>query len=377
MDNFVSLPILTRETVMKREAELCIENLNRYQYRSFVTSGSTAEPGKFIAEKIYFQKMMAAEAFYVNFCGLKNFKKYGYLLHKPHLEDLVTYLPKDMDPDALNNLLKEHSIRAIGGSVNRLMYLAELVESRKISPPGLKFILSGSEHLTVEIKKYFEKVFQCTIYNKYVCAETGIMGIECPHRGGFHIDPVNSFMEIVDTNGRPVENDLGRIIITTFNNRLMPLIRYELGDTGRWIKGTCGCGLQTPRLFFEGRKCDYMKFANGVKYSVLQFIRSIDWMFIGIIAKQQVVQESLHRIIFRFVPGPNYETHHKKLIYDYIRHLLIDFSDVEINIVEESFLREVRGGKQVIFRSLEMTDEPVYGGLVRNKKEIHSVRVPT
>jgi phenylacetate-CoA ligase len=38
-------------------------------------------------------------------------------------------------------------------------------------------------------------------------------------------------VEVLDDNGQPVKGEQeGRIIITSFNNKAMPFIRYELGD---------------------------------------------------------------------------------------------------------------------------------------------------
>lgn len=349
--NFEHLPVLTREALIKHGSECVIQNIQRRKFRTFVTSGSTGIPKRFFAKKVYFQKMMAAEEFYVHFCGVKDFRRYGYATHKPHLMDLVTYLPVNSGSDTLQKLLLENAVSAVGGTLNRLLTLADKFENGEIRFKP-KFLLSGSEFLTEGNKNHLEKIFQCPVYNKYVCAEAGILGLECPELGGFHIDPVNCYVEIVDDNGRPVANgERGRIIITTFNNQLMPLIRYDIGDTGGWIDGQCRCGLDTPRLFFEGRRLDYVEFGDGKKYSAVSLIRSIDIEFANVIAKQQIVQESLKKIILRFVPGPDYRPFHDELMRDFTRYVLRNFPDISIEVVLMPVLDNIRNGKHIIFES--------------------------
>lgn len=349
--DFERMPILTREKLIKYERECVVRNIQRRRFRAFVTSGSTGIPKKFVGKKVYFQKMMAIEEFYVSFCGVKDFKQHGYLLHKPHLADLVTYIQNGLTDDALQRLLKDKSILSVGGSLNRLLSLAEKVESGKIQFKP-KFVLSGSEFLAVENRKYLEKVFQCPLYNKYVCAEAGIIGFECPELGGFHMDHVHCYVEIVDDNDSPIENGTqGRIIITTFNNLLMPLIRYDIGDIGMWVEGDCTCGLNTPRLFFEGRKLDYVEFMDGRKFSAIGLMRSIDTKFANIIAKQQIVQESLSKILFKFVPGPDYRPFYDELICNFIHHILRNFPKISVEIMMVQSLDNFKNGKHVIFES--------------------------
>lgn len=348
---FERLPILTREKLIKYGDEFVVKNIKQHKFRVFATSGSTGIPKKYFAKKVYFQKMMAAEEFYVNFCGLKDFKQHGYATTKPHLKDLVTYLTPGLN---MNNLQKAlDKILTIGGTLNRLISLAEKIEDKKIHFKP-KFALSGSEFLTTTHKKYLEKIFQCPVYNKYVCAEVGILGLECPELGGFHIDPVGCYVEIVDDNGRSTENGAsGRIVITPFNNRLMPLIRYDIGDIGGWISGECTCcGLNTPRLFFEGRKLNYIKLAHGKKVAAIGIIRSIDNEFANVIAKQQIIQESVNKILLKFVPGPGYRPFHDKLIFNFFQYFFKNSPEVLVEVIIVPSLNNFKNGKHVIFESL-------------------------
>ncbi|MDP2631125.1 MAG: hypothetical protein Q8P56_07020 [Candidatus Uhrbacteria bacterium] len=349
IEKFERLPILTRETLIKYGTELVVQNLKRHAFRTFTTSGSTGIPKKFVGSKVYCQKMVASEEYFVNFLDA-DFRTYGYMTPNLHLKDIVTLIPK-LSSIALQKLLRDKNISALQGPLNRLLFLAEDIEAGKMQFKP-KFVVSGSEFLTLENKKYMEKVFQCPVYNKYGCAEVGVLGLECTDRGGFHITQGNCYVEIVDDNGQPVSiGTQGKIVVTAFNNRLMPLIRYEIGDTGRWIDGECTCGLNVPRLFFEGRKLDYVKFVDGRKFSAIDIMRGIDIKFANIIAKQQIVQESLNKIVLKFVPGREYKPTHEKSMRDFIYTKFCGFPEIFVEVVMVSSLDNFKSGKHIIFKS--------------------------
>lgn len=350
--NFERLPILTRETLIKYGTELVVQNLERHKFRTFTTSGSTGIPKKFVGSKVYCQKMVASEEYFVNFLDA-DFRKYGYLTQNFHLKDIVTFVPINLGVEALQKLLRDKKISTAQGPLNRLLTWAEKTETGKLQFKP-KFLVSGSEFLTLGNKKYLERIFQCPVYNKYGCVEAGVLGLECTDRGGFHITQGNCYVEIVDDNGQPVPSGVqGRVIVTTFNNLLMPLIRYDIGDVGGWIDGKCTCGLNTSRLFFEGRKLDYLEFADGRKFSVLGLMRRLDINFVNIIAQQQIVQESLSKILFKFIPGPDYNPFHKELMLDFIhRYFRVrKLPKISVEVVMVSSLDNYKSGKHIIFKS--------------------------
>jgi phenylacetate-CoA ligase len=87
----------------------------------------------------------------------------------------------------------------------------------------------------------------------------GQIGFQCAHQSGRIHHAVDDFnwLEIVDPDGKPVVGDEpGRILITSLMKKAYPLIRYEIGDVGRWLEAPCECG-STRRLFeYLGRHDD-------------------------------------------------------------------------------------------------------------------------
>ena len=95
----------------------------------------------------------------------------------------------------------------------------------------------------------------------YGSTETKEIAWECPARVGYHINADWLLVETLPADGRP---SASRIIVTSLYNRAMPLIRYELGDTGQLLDGTCSCGRGLPLMRPTwGRSADYFLLADG------------------------------------------------------------------------------------------------------------------
>jgi len=71
-----------------------------------------------------------------------------------------------------------------------------------------------------------------------------ILGFECTHRAGYHVNEFDFCVEIADAD----TDGYGEIVLTTVSRRVMPLIRYRTGDVARWLAEPCPCGLPFRRL---------------------------------------------------------------------------------------------------------------------------------
>lgn len=101
----------------------------------------------------------------------------------------------------------------------------------------------------------------------YGTVDGGPLGYQCEHCPGsvHHVHSDHQAIDLVDpTTGRPVpEGEPGDLLVTNLNRTVMPLIRFRLGDTARWVPGPCPCGRTTPRLELLGRSDDLLIVANS------------------------------------------------------------------------------------------------------------------
>lgn len=143
-------------------------------------------------------------------------------------------------------------------------YLREHKADHSIRP---RSIITTSEVLTDLDRKEIEETFKCKVYNEYGCGEVGTIAHECDH-GNMHINMENVFVEIVDGEGKALNDDKdGEIVVTDLNNFLMPLIRYRLGDYGSISSKQCSCGKTLKVLKdIKGRAYDFIENEKGEKF---------------------------------------------------------------------------------------------------------------
>jgi phenylacetate-CoA ligase len=138
----------------------------------------------------------------------------------------------------------------------------------------LKKAFYTGEQLYPNDKAYFTERLGLEVFASigYGTVDGGPLGYQCDHCSGsvHHVHSDHQYIEIVDPQtGRPVpEGFAGDLLVTNLNRTVMPLIRFRLGDTARWVSGTCPCGRTTPRLELLGRNDDMLILANSnVEYA--------------------------------------------------------------------------------------------------------------
>lgn len=97
----------------------------------------------------------------------------------------------------------------------------------------------------------------------YGAVDSGLMAYQCRASDGaiHHVIADHVILELVDPETcRPVsEGEPGMLLVTTLDRHLMPLIRYKIGDVGRWLEGECPCGRTMPRFELLGRGDDTLR----------------------------------------------------------------------------------------------------------------------
>ena len=69
-----------------------------------------------------------------------------------------------------------------------------------------------------------------------------------------HLVEDYNYIELVDDHGQPVaDGEEGRILITSLEKYAFPLIRYDIGDSGRFVEKNCSCGERVRTIQYLGR----------------------------------------------------------------------------------------------------------------------------
>lgn len=80
------------------------------------------------------------------------------------------------------------------------------------------------------------RVFNCPVLLDYGHTERAVKAISLPDDARYFFWPLYGKLELVDFQGQPVTRpgELGEIVATGFDNRVMPLVRYRTGDLAMW-----------------------------------------------------------------------------------------------------------------------------------------------
>ena len=314
---FRTIPVLNKSTLREHEKEFYTEGWENLYSMVRTTSGSSGMPLKLLVDQPYIKRRVMMSNYYLKACGQKNIKKFANFMTVPDLKSWGVFFDVAQFRDRWNDLivlLKSGSFESLGGPTSTLAELAEYLEKAN-EHLKLRFISSSAEYVSRANKDHLEKVFGCSLYNRYACAEVGVMAYTHKKCDFFHLSPATGWVEITDNAGKVLPpNETGKVIITGFENKIMPLIRYELGDLGCVIKEGCSCGLKTPRIIFEGRDFYFLRLPDGKNYSAFSLLGLFDKYYVGQIKQVQIIQETIDKIILRIIPTEHYNPRNSKFL---------------------------------------------------------------
>ena len=230
------------------------------------------------------------------------------------------------------NEVNHFRAKAVVGYVNPLVTLSQFILDNDVSVHSPGAILTGAEPLYEFQREIIEQAFNAPVYNTYGCREFMLIGFECKHKKGFHLNSDHLLVETVSDEG-DVTSGSGNIVITDFHNYGFPLIRYANGDRGT-MGESCSCGLSLPLLkSVEGRKLDVIKTPDGKRLPG-EFFPHFFKDF-SEISQFQVIQEKLGEIRIKLVLK---DKNHQQLINTIltaVQDQLGDLVKIEISVVED------------------------------------------
>jgi phenylacetate-CoA ligase len=144
--------------------------------------------------------------------------------------------------------------------------MLQFLEETNLKLPSLRLVFTVAETVDDRLRDRARRTLGVEIADNYGATE-GFIAWQCP-QGSYHINAEHVLVELVDDGGHHVApGEMGRVLITTLENYLMPLVRYDLGDYAIAAAGTCRCGRTLPLLGrIVGRKRVMFRRADGRSY---------------------------------------------------------------------------------------------------------------
>ena len=289
-DDVVTDPSIRKADVLKYIADL--GNIGKPylgKYMVWTTSGTTGTPGIFMEDKNWDAVISAVNVLRMGgewytldvIRGMLKaggnsasvFANNGHFLGVTMLERQrrtnrsrsrrIRLIPVTLPVHEIVTHLNEFPPAMFSGYASALGLLAqEQLEGRLHIQPSI--VISSAEPLSPENRALIQQAFGVPPRNNYGCSEGGVMGYECKHQH-MHINADWVILEPVDAshNSVPAGQLSDRTLITNLANRVMPILRYELGDRVALSAEACTCGITLPVVNVEGRTDEILRFRSA------------------------------------------------------------------------------------------------------------------
>ena len=136
----------------------------------------------------------------------------------------------------------------------------------KIAPHAL---WTGGETLTPATRRALGERFHAPVRDNYGASECFVIASEC-RCGHLHLNADWVILEPVDEHGHAVApGEFGvTTLLTNLANHVQPVIRYDLGDSVRFVSGDCTCGSALPVIEVQGRADDVLTLEDADGHEV-------------------------------------------------------------------------------------------------------------
>jgi len=167
-------------------------------------------------------------------------------------------------------------------------------------------IFPTAEMINEEERALLEEVFRAPVYDQYASSEGAPIVAECKYRKK-HLHHEMGILERDEATGE--------VLVTSFDTRGTPLIRYRIGDRMTFSEETCQCGLSGPIISsIDGRGRSYLYTDDQRKLfegDLTSLVRALP----NCVKRVQYIQERANEVIFLYVPDPERfsDVHEKQL----------------------------------------------------------------
>jgi phenylacetate-CoA ligase len=191
---------------------------------------------------------------------------------------------------------KAVSVYAFPHSVDGILRTLEETGQRL---PSLSLLMCGGEVVDDSLRERTRRQLGLELRDNYGSTEA-FLAFQCP-AGSYHINAEHVLLEVVDeAGGACAAGQMGRVLVTTLQNYLMPLVRYEIGDYAIAARGGCLCGRTLPLLGrVVGREVNLFRKPDGSLMSGWSAVGSL--RNLPILKTFQLVQKSSLQFCVRYV----------------------------------------------------------------------------
>lgn len=318
----VGVPVLgsseLRELVPPRSQAIVAEA--REGYTVFQSGGTTGAPKStlFSHGELEQLNLPNARGFYA--CGLTSQDRVGDLFASGSLYMTFVHINRMLQqygcinfpfanhtaPEFMHMVIRVFGINCLTGVSSILLDALRAMEKLGLEKLHIEKILFGGEHLyEADRRELLHRVGASVIKAPgYGTVDTWYLGYQCldSPSGVFHAHDDQSYLEIVDEEtGRHCDPpEVGMLYATAMPRRVMPVVRYRVGDRARWLPERCVCGRTTPLFQLLGRGDDVLRIAyDSIDYQAIQDVALTVPGLLGSIQMQKDREAGRDRLTIR------------------------------------------------------------------------------
>jgi len=280
-EDLSAFPILEKETLRDQAEEFLNPALDRSGWIQYRSSGSTGIPlelwytpaerlqmGHTVTRELLFNGLLPHYRL-VNITEPRHSSPKSKWYHRLGLMNEQFLSVYDQSRLNLAKLL-EFQPQAIIGFPSVLMLIGR--EMEKVGKPlRPKLLFTLAEVLTAQDRVLLQKQWGVHPLDLYGANEVGHIAFQCSHRRGYHINVDSLHVEILQGDRPAKMGDRGEVVVTNFDLRVMPILRYRVGDVAIRVEGSCSCGCSFPLLGeIAGRSDGFITGCDGQLFSALE-----------------------------------------------------------------------------------------------------------
>lgn len=209
------------------------------------TSGSTSTPVRVSWAPRRSQFELADTRLMLNWLGgaLPSLRIVSTWVHAPDERtiDVVTPLPEQIA--FIRRRFAADGTCSLITYPSNLELLSQYIIENRLDLSFIRRVTCLSEVYEPEHDELIKAAFPNAAANvTYSSVEAGLIAARCPHRpDNYHIMAHKLGVEFLTDDGRPCQHgELGRVVVTDFENRRSTLIRYAQGDLAAPVRCDCG-----------------------------------------------------------------------------------------------------------------------------------------
>lgn len=166
--------------------------------------------------------------------------------------------------------------------------------------PSLKQIRTLGETLSDDLRHEAGAFFAVELFDSYSSQELGVIALQCPVSGLYHVMAEHVLVEVLDADGQPCgPGECGEVVVTDLHNFATPLIRYAIGDHAE-VGPVCPCARSLPTLRrILGRSRNMLLYPDGSRrWPRVGFDR---YREVAPVQQYQLIQHSREQLEVRLV----------------------------------------------------------------------------